>query len=103
LTETRLAQWCERRFLEPSAEMSGFGIVHDPARVADSLQIASDDYVERRSFRACALDDPVSRTNEGHFGDVVGNVVSRDRLKQARRKPNDASICSRIGDPAEEF
>jgi hypothetical protein len=39
---------------------------------------------------------------EGHFGEDVGNVVSRDRLKQSQRQPEDASICTRMGDTAEE-
>jgi hypothetical protein len=40
---------------------------------------------------------------DGHLGDDGGDVISRDRLKQARCKPNDASIRTRIGDAAEEF
>ena len=76
-----LAQWYERLFLESPADISGFGVFRDLPRVTDSLQIASDDFVERRSFRACDLDDPVSRISEGHLGDDGSDVVSRDRLK----------------------
>src|SRR5262245_50751799 len=99
----RLAQWYERLFLESPAEISGFGIFHDLPRVADGLQIASDDFVERRSLRARDLGDPVPRISEGHFANDGSNVVSRDRLKQARREPDDASIRTRVGDAAEEF
>jgi hypothetical protein len=67
--------------VESSAEISGIRVLHDLPPVADSLQIASDDFVERRSFGACDLDDPVSRISEGHFGNDGSNVVSRDRLK----------------------
>jgi hypothetical protein len=56
-----------------------------------------------RAFRACDLDDPVSRISEGHLGNDVGNVVSRDRLKQAHRQPDDAPIRTRIGDSTKEF
>jgi hypothetical protein len=59
----------------------GFGVVHNLPRVADSLQIASNDLVERRSFWACDLADPVSRISEGHVGDDDSDVVSRDGLK----------------------
>src|SRR5215469_15389914 len=51
-------------------------------RVADRLQIAGDDFVERRSFRAGDLDDAVSRRCEGHLGDYRSNVVRRDGLEQ---------------------
>src|SRR5262249_45919775 len=101
--ETRLAQWYERLFLETPAEISGLGILLDFARVADGPQIASDDFVERRAFGAGDLDDPVSRISKGNFGDEGGGVISRDRLNQARRKPDDVSIRTRIGDDAEEF
>jgi hypothetical protein len=63
--QMQLIEEYERLFLESPAEISGFGVFHDLPRVADSLQIASDDFIERRSFRACDLDDPVSRISEG--------------------------------------
>ena len=50
--EARLAQRHERVLLEPAAPVSGLGVAHDLTRVADRLQIAGDDFVERRSFRA---------------------------------------------------
>src|SRR5213078_1622067 len=59
--EARLAQRHERVLLDPAAEISGLGVAHDLTRVADRLQIAGDDFVERRSFRAGDLDDAVSR------------------------------------------
>lgn len=103
MAETRFAQWYERLFLESPAEVSGFWIFLDLPRVADGLQIASDDFVERCSFRARDLGDPISRISEGHFGNDGSNVVSRNRLKQARRKPDDDPIRTRIGDSTEEF
>src|SRR5436309_15061637 len=50
--EARIAQRHERVLLDPAAQVSGFGVAHDLARVADRLQIAGDDFVERCSFRA---------------------------------------------------
>jgi len=43
-----------------------------------------------RSFRARNLDDAISRRHEGHTGNDGGNVVRRDRLEQAGRKPGAA-------------
>jgi hypothetical protein len=68
--------------LDPAAEVSGLGVAHDLTRVSDRLQIAGDDFVERRSFRAGDLDDAVSRCCERD----VGNIVCRDGLEQAGRK-----------------
>ena len=53
--------------LDPAAEVSGLGVAHYLMRVADRLQIASDDFVERCSFRAGDLDDTASRRRERHI------------------------------------
>src|SRR5207245_7694850 len=89
--EARFAQRHERALLDPAAPVSGLGVAHDLTRVADRLQIAGDDFVERRSFRAGNLDDAVSRRRERHIGDDRSNVVRRDGLEQAGRKPDDTS------------
>src|SRR5581483_12518073 len=62
--EARVAERHERALLDPAAEVSGLGVAHDLTRVADRLQIADDDFVERRPFRAGDLDDAVSRRRE---------------------------------------
>ena len=90
--ETRLAQRHERVLLDPAAAVSGLGIAHDLARVADCLQVAGDDLVERRSFRAGDLDDAVARRRERHIGNVGRNVVRSDRLEQDGREPDQVSI-----------
>ena len=83
--EARFAQRHERAFLDPAAEISGLGVAHDLARVADRLEIAGDDLVEGCAFRAGDLDDAVSRCGERHIGNEDGNVVRRDGLEQAGR------------------
>jgi hypothetical protein len=50
--EARFAQKHERALFHAAAEVSGLGVRHDLTRVADPLQIASDDFVERCSFQA---------------------------------------------------
>src|SRR5438045_7928136 len=92
--EARFAQRHERALLDTAAEVSGLGVTYDLTRVADRLQIAGDGFVERCSFRAGDLDDAASRRRERHIGDDGSNVVRRDRLKQAGRKPDRASICT---------
>jgi hypothetical protein len=47
--EARLAQRHERVLLDPAAEVSGLGVAHHLTRLADRLQVAGDDFVERRS------------------------------------------------------
>ena len=101
--EARLAQRHERVLLDPAAAVSGLGVPHDLARVADRLEIAGDDLVERRSFRAGDLDDAVARRRERHIGNEAGNVVRRDGLEQAGRNPDRLSIRTFSGDGAEEF
>ena len=82
--------------LDPAAEVAGLGVTHDRTRVADRLQIAGDDVVERGSFRASDLDDAVARRRERH-------VVRCDGLEQAGRKPDDVALRTGRGDAAEEF
>ena len=67
--QARLAQRHERMLLDPAAPVSGLGVAHDLTRIADRLQIAGDDFVERRSFRAGDLDDAVSWRGERCLGD----------------------------------
>src|SRR5580704_12818702 len=86
--EARLAQRHERVLLDPAAPVSGLGVAHDLTRVADCLQIAGDDFVERRSFRAGDLDEAASRRRERHIGNDGSNVVRRDGLEQDGRKPD---------------
>src|SRR5262245_10116181 len=52
----------------PAAPESCLGVAHDLMWVADCPQIAGDDLVERRSFRAGDLDVAVSRGRERHIG-----------------------------------
>jgi hypothetical protein len=66
MSEARLAQRHERALLDPAAEVSGLGVPHDLTWVADGLEIAGDEFVERRSFRAGNLDDAVSRRGGTH-------------------------------------
>ena len=90
--EARLAQRHERALLDPTAEVSGLGVPHDLTWVADGLQIAGNEFVERLSFRAGNLDDSVSRCSERHLGDNRSNVVRHDGLERAGRKLNRVSI-----------
>ena len=79
--EARFAQRHQRALLDPAAEVSRLGVAHDLARVADRLQIAGDDLVERCAFRAGDLDDAVARRSERHVGNDGRNVVRRDGLE----------------------
>ena len=92
MSAARLAQRHERALLDPPAEVSGRGVAHDLTRVTDRLQIAGDDFVERRAFRAGDLDRAVSRRRERHIGNAGSHVVRRDGLEQAGRNPDCGSI-----------
>ena len=92
MAEARFAQRHQRALFDPAAEVSSLGVAHHLTRVADRLQIAGDEFVERRSFRAGDLDYAVSRRRERYIGDVGGNVVRRDGLEQAGRNPDYVSI-----------
>ena len=88
---------CGRGALRPTARASaprhgrrssGPRVAHDVTRVADRLQVAGDDLVERRPFRAGDLDDAVAWRSERYVGDDGGNVVRCDGLEQAGRNPD---------------
>jgi hypothetical protein len=87
--EARFAKRHERALLDPAAPISGRGVAHDLTRVADGLQIAGDDFVAGRSFRAGDLEDAPLRRGERHLGDAGSNVVRRDGLEQDGRKLDD--------------
>src|SRR3546814_10667560 len=96
--EMRISDWSSdvcSSDLDPAAEVPGLGVAHDLTRVADRLQIAGDEVVERRSFRAGDLDDAASRRGERHIGNEGSNVVGRNGLEQAWRKPDHGSIRDR--------
>src|SRR5215468_887891 len=90
--EARLAQRHQRTLIDSAAVVSSLGIAHDPTRVADGLQIAGNEFVERRSFRAGDLYDAVERRRERHIRNIDRNVLRRDGLEQAGRDPNRVSI-----------
>src|SRR5882672_10850512 len=101
--EARFAQRHERALLDPAAPVSGLRVAYDLTRIADRLQIAGDDFVERRSFRPGDVDDAASRRRERHIGNDGSNVVRRDGLEQAGREPDQVSIRTCSGDGTEEF
>jgi hypothetical protein len=55
------------------------------------------------ALRARQLDDPVPRFTKRDVADQGGDLVGRNRLKQARRYPDDAAARTRIRNAAEEF
>src|SRR5215469_16697698 len=73
--EAGFAQWHERVLLDPAAPVSGRRVAHNLTRVTNRLQIAGDDFVERRSLRAGDLDDAAARRRNRHIGNDGGNVV----------------------------
>jgi hypothetical protein len=89
MAEARLAQRHKRVLLDPAAEVSGLGVAHDLTRVADRLQIADDDFVERRSFRGSDL------TALGRGGDdlVVAASSTSDFVHVIR--PGEYAFCRR--------
>ena len=101
--EARFAQRHQRTLLDAATPVWGLRVTHHLARVADRLQIAGDDFVERCAFRAGDLYNTVSRRRQRHIGNVGGNVVRRNGLEQAGRKPDYISSRTSIGDSAEEF
>jgi hypothetical protein len=101
--EARFAQRHQRTLFDPAADVSGLAVAHDLTRVVDRLQIAGDDFVERRSFRAGDLDDAASRRGERDLDDDRSNVVRRDGLEQAGRQPDQVSLRTFSGGAAEEF
>jgi hypothetical protein len=93
VAEPRVTQRHERVLLDPAAEVSGLGVAHDLTRVADRLQIAGDEFVERRSFRAGDLDDTVSRRREGHIGNDGCNVPLPSQKRWVGRIQRCFALC----------
>src|SRR5262249_54846268 len=90
--EARLTQRNQRALLDPAPEVSSLRVPHDLTWVADRLQKAGDDFVERRSFRARDLHNAVPRRRERHIGNARSDVVRCDGLEQAGRNPDRVSI-----------
>ena len=85
-TEARFAQWHERVLVDPAAVVSSLGVAHDFVRVADRLEIARNEFIEWRPFRAGDLQGAVARRCERGFGDEGSNVVRSDGLEKGRAK-----------------
>ncbi len=102
-TEPSFAEGNEGALLHEAAEIADLGVSHDLARVADAFQIAGDNLVERRAFRAGNLDDAICRLRQCHIGDDGGNVVRRDRLEQAGQNPYLIALGALRGDAAQEL
>src|SRR5262245_4977248 len=79
--EARVAQRHKRVLLDPAAGVAGLGVTHDRTRVADRLQIAGDECVERGAFRPGDLDDAPAWRRERHVGGDGRHIVRRDRLE----------------------
>jgi hypothetical protein len=80
--EACFAQRHQRALLDPAAEVSGLRVAHHLTRIADRLQIAGDEFIERRLLRTGNLDDAVTRLRERDGT----NVVRRYGLETGRAK-----------------
>src|SRR5262245_59506072 len=101
--QPRLAQRHQRALLDTAAEVPRLAVPHDLARIADRLQIARDDVVERDPVRAGDLDDAVARRRDRHIGDGGGDVVRGDGLEQAGRDRDLVAVRAFSGDALEEL
>jgi len=101
--QMRRTQWHERFFFDPATEITRVRGRHGLARIADRLQIAVDDFRERRTFRACDIDGLVSRSGQRDLGNDRRDIVSRNRLKQTFRQRNDVAVRIGIGNRPQEF
>ena len=68
--------------LNSATPVSRLRVAHDFTWVADRFQIAGDDFIERRTFRAGDLDEAVAWCGERRLSDCGSNVVRRDRLNK---------------------
>ena len=103
MAKAGFAQRDERPLLDAAAEIERLGIGRHFAWVADRLEIARDDLVERRPVRASDLDDSIARRRERDLGDYCSDVLRRDRLEQTGRDVNRTAFRIRIGDVGKEF
>ena len=110
MTSSKIARDAEERqsssfpaMRQKSSSRPCHGIAHDLARVGRRLQVAGDDFVERRTFRTGDLDDAVSRRRQRRLGDDRGDIVRCDRLEQDGRKPDDVPFRAKIGDATQKF
>jgi hypothetical protein len=87
----------------PGRPSIGPRVAHDLTRVADRLQIAGDDFVERRSFRAGDLDDAVSRRASA----TSATMAATSSAAMGWNRPGESLTmfpsALECGDAAEEF
>ena len=74
--------------LQRRAEVAGLLVRHDRAGIVIRREVLAHDLVKRDSVWAGELNGSIQRLRHGDFGQVSGEVVREDRLKQHRGQVN---------------
>jgi hypothetical protein len=99
-SEARFAQRHERILLDRGAPILCLGVADHLTRITDSLQIASDDLIEGRSFGASDLDETISRLCERRIDDTGSDVVRRNGLEVSASRERVATPRADTADKA---
>ena len=102
-TEQRILAGDQAPLLKCRAEVAGLLVRHDRAGIVMRHEVLAHDLVKRDSVWACDLNGSIQWFRDGNFGQVSGEIVREDGLKQYRRQANALSAGRLIGDAPNEF
>src|SRR4030095_6036888 len=101
--EQRIVARDQAPFLKRRSEVAGLLVRHDRAGVVMRREVLAHDLVKRDSVWACDLNGSIQRLGNGNFGQVSGEVVRKNGLKQHRGQVNGLSAGRLISDAPNEF
>ena len=93
----------EAALLKRRAEVVGLLVRHDRAGVVMRHEVLAHDLVKRESVRAGQFNGSIQRFRHDDFGEVSGEVVREDGLKQHRGQVNGLPAGRFISDAPNEL
>src|SRR5512132_1169097 len=87
-TEQRILARDKAPLFKRRAEVAGLFVRNDRAGIVMRPEVFAHDLVKRNSVWACDLNGSIQRLGNGNFGQVSGEIVREDGLKQHRRQAN---------------
>ena len=98
-----LTFWNQAALLKRRAEVAGLLVRHDCAGIVMRREVLADDLVKRDSVWAGQFNGSIQRLCHGDFGQVSGEVVREDWLKQRRGQAYGLSAGRLISDAPNEL
>ena len=102
-TKQRILARDQAALVKRRAKIAGLLIRHDRAGIVMGREVFAHDLVKRDSVWACDLNGSIQWLRDGDFGQVSGEVVREDGLKQHRGQVNGLPARRLISDAPNEL